>query len=79
MVFGNRGYSSGSGVAFSRDERKGAPTPSGDFLSNAQGEDVVAGTRDSEDLAELADHLPEAHSQLLRDLARLDDAAIKTK
>jgi pyruvate,orthophosphate dikinase len=44
MVFGNRGDSSGSGVAFSRDERTGEPTPSGDFLANAQGEDVVAGS-----------------------------------
>jgi pyruvate,orthophosphate dikinase len=72
MVFGNRGDSSGSGVAFSRDERTGAPTPSGEFLPNAQGEDVVSGTRDPEDLAALADHLPEAHAQLLRDLAQLE-------
>ncbi len=72
MVFGNRGERSGSGVAFSRDERTGEPTPSGDFLPNAQGEDVVAGTRDPEDLAALADHLPEAHAQLLDDLSRLE-------
>ena len=72
MVFGNRGERSGSGVAFSRDERTGEPTPSGDFLANAQGEDVVAGTRDPEDLAALAERLPEAHAQLLRDLARLE-------
>ena len=72
MVFGNRGERSGSGVAFSRDERTGEPTPSGDFLANAQGEDVVAGTRDPEDLAALADHLPEAHAQLLDDLSRLE-------
>ncbi len=72
MVFGNRGERSGSGVAFSRDERTGEPTPSGDFLPNAQGEDVVAGTRDPEDLAALADHLPQAHAQLLDDLTRLE-------
>jgi pyruvate,orthophosphate dikinase len=72
MVFGNRGETSGSGVAFSRDERTGEPTPSGDFLANAQGEDVVAGTRDPEDLAALADRVPEAHAQLLDDLARLE-------
>ena len=72
MVFGNRGDASGSGVAFSRDERTGEPTPSGDFLPNAQGEDVVAGTRDPEDLEALADHLPEAHAQLLRDLSQLE-------
>jgi pyruvate, orthophosphate dikinase len=43
MVFGNKGDSSGSGVAFSRDEVTGEPEPSGDFLPNAQGEDVVSG------------------------------------
>ncbi|MEO8091818.1 MAG: pyruvate, phosphate dikinase [bacterium] len=72
MVFGNRGEASGSGVAFSRDERTGEPIPSGDFLSNAQGEDIVAGTRDPEDLTALADRLPEAHAQLLRDLSQLE-------
>jgi pyruvate, orthophosphate dikinase len=72
MVFGNRGGASGSGVAFSRDARTGEPTPSGDFLPNAQGEDVVAGTRDPEDLEALAGHLPEAHAQLLRDLSQLE-------
>jgi pyruvate,orthophosphate dikinase len=72
MVFGNRGDTSGSGVAFSRDERTGEPTPSGDFLANAQGEDVVAGTRDPDDLAALAHRVPEAHAQLLRDLSRLE-------
>ena len=72
MVFGNRGETSGSGVVFSRDERTGEPTPSGDFLTNAQGEDVVAGTRDPEDLEALADRAPEAHAQLLRDLSRLE-------
>ncbi len=72
MVFGNRGERSGSGVAFSRDEQTGEPTPSGDFLPNAQGEDVVAGTRDPEDLEALADRVPEAHAQLLADLSRLE-------
>ena len=43
MVFGNKGDTSCSGVAFSRDEITGEPMPSGDFLSNAQGEDVVSG------------------------------------
>ena len=43
MVFGNKGDTSGSGVAFCRDEVTGAPEPSGDFLPNAQGEDVVSG------------------------------------
>ena len=72
MVFGNRGETSGSGVAFSRDERTGEPEPSGDFLPNAQGEDVVAGTRDPVDLAELAERLPEAHAQLMNVLDRLE-------
>ncbi len=72
MVFGNRGERSGSGVAFSRDERTGAPTPSGDFLTNAQGEDVVSGVRDPEDLSALAERLPEAHTQLLADLRDLE-------
>src|SRR3954449_11726294 len=47
MVFGNKGDDSGSGVPFSRDEVTGAPEPSGDFLINAQGEDVVSGVRNT--------------------------------
>jgi pyruvate,orthophosphate dikinase len=72
MVFGNKGEDSGSGVAFSRDEISGAPAPSGDFLLNAQGEDVVSGTRDPGDLARMAEVLPEAHAQLLEILALLE-------
>ncbi len=72
MVFGNRGGTSGSGVAFSRDERTGEPVPSGDFLPNAQGEDVVAGIRTPEDLEALRERLPEAHAELLSGLARLE-------
>jgi pyruvate, orthophosphate dikinase len=45
MVFGNKGPSSCSGVAFSRNEVTGDPYPSGDFLVDAQGEDVVSGVR----------------------------------
>src|SRR3954454_7981046 len=52
MVFGNKGDTSGSGVAFSRDEVTGAPEPSGDFLPNAQGEDVVSGARTPRDISE---------------------------
>src|SRR3954449_1634157 len=58
MVFGNKGDTSGSGVAFSRDEVTGAPEPSGDFLINAQGEDVVSGVRTPRDIRELKDVLP---------------------
>jgi len=72
MVFGNRGERSGSGVAFSRDELTGAPEPSGDFLLNAQGEDVVSGTRDTADLAEMARLLPEAHAQLVEIVGALE-------
>jgi pyruvate,orthophosphate dikinase len=72
MVFGNKGKTSGSGVAFSRDEMTGAPEPSGDFLVNAQGEDVVSGVRNTQELAELADLMPEAHAELLEILRALE-------
>ncbi|MGA2470341.1 MAG: pyruvate, phosphate dikinase [Solirubrobacteraceae bacterium] len=64
MVFGNKGDTSCSGVAFSRDEVTGAPEPSGDFLINAQGEDVVSGVRNAQELAELRDVMPAAYEQL---------------
>ena len=69
MVFGNKGETSATGVAFSRDEVTGAPEPSGDFLVNAQGEDVVSGVRTPLDIRELADVMPEADAQLMRDPA----------
>jgi len=72
MVFGNKGDDSGSGVAFSRDEITGEPRPSGDFLLNAQGEDVVSGTRDTADLAEMGRLLPAAHAQLVEIVAALE-------
>jgi pyruvate,orthophosphate dikinase len=72
MVFGNRGSDSGSGVAFTRDPTTGAPAPEGDFLLNAQGEDVVAGVRNTEDLADLARRMPEAHAELIDALKRLE-------
>ncbi|HZV75751.1 MAG TPA: pyruvate, phosphate dikinase [Conexibacter sp.] len=72
MVFGNKGETSGSGVAFSRDEVTGAPEPSGDFLQNAQGEDVVSGTRNTRDVAELADVMPAAHAELMEILRTLE-------
>ena len=72
MVFGNKGPTSGSGVAFSRDEISGAPEPSGDFLPNAQGEDVVSGMRTPRDIAEMRDWLPEAHAQLLEIVRTLE-------
>ncbi len=72
MVFGNKGDTSGSGVAFSRDEVTGAAEPSGDFLINAQGEDVVSGVRNTKELSELADVMPEAHRELMDILRRLE-------
>ncbi len=72
MVFGNTGDASGTGVAFSRDEVTGAPEPSGDFLVNAQGEDVVSGVRNTRDIAEMADVMPDAHAQLMEILRTLE-------
>jgi pyruvate,orthophosphate dikinase len=72
MVFGNKGEDSATGVAFSRDEVTGAPQPSGDFLINAQGEDVVSGVRTPRDLSELALVMPEAHGQLMEILRTLE-------
>jgi pyruvate, orthophosphate dikinase len=72
MVFGNRGDNSGSGVAFSRDEITGEPTPSGDFLPNAQGEDVVSGVRTPRDLHDMKRSLPEAYEQLMEILRSLE-------
>src|SRR2546421_599776 len=73
MVFGNKGHDSCSGVAFSRDEVTGEPTPSGDFLPNAQGEDVVSGVRTPHDLSELEESMPEAHAQLMEILRTLEE------
>jgi pyruvate,orthophosphate dikinase len=72
MVFGNKGDTSGSGVAFSRDEVTGEPEPSGDFLPNAQGEDVVSGVRTPRDIRELKDWQPEVHEQLFSILRQLE-------
>ncbi len=73
MVFGNKGESSCSGVAFSRDELSGAQEPSGDFLVNAQGEDVVSGVRTPRDLSEMREVMPEAHAELMEILRTLED------
>jgi pyruvate,orthophosphate dikinase len=72
MVFGNKGDTSGSGVAFSRDEVTGAPEPSGDFLPNAQGEDVVSGVRTPRDISEMREWLPDTHSELMEILRTLE-------
>jgi pyruvate, orthophosphate dikinase len=72
MVFGNRGERSCSGVAFSRDEMTGEPTPSGDFLPNAQGEDVVSGVRTPRDIHEMRDSMPDAYDELMEILRTLE-------
>jgi pyruvate,orthophosphate dikinase len=66
MVFGNTGENSGSGVAFTRNPANGAKEFYGEFLMNAQGEDVVAGVRTPEPVAELKKHLPKAYAELER-------------
>jgi len=65
MAFGNKGEDSGTGVAFTRDPASGENRPYGDFLANAQGEDVVAGIRVTEPLDAMANVFPECHTQLL--------------
>lgn len=73
MVFGNTGERSGTGVVFSRDPATGERRPYGDFLVDAQGEDVVAGIRTTQPLAEMATMFPECHEQLLVALRILED------
>jgi pyruvate,orthophosphate dikinase len=72
MVFGNMGPSSGTGVAFSRNPSTGANEVFGDFLINAQGEDVVSGLCASEPLAAMAKHVPDAFDALCRIARRLE-------
>jgi pyruvate,orthophosphate dikinase len=64
MVYGNTGENSGSGVAFTRDPATGEKVFYGEFLINAQGEDVVAGIRTPEPVAQLKNHMPEAFAEL---------------
>ncbi len=72
MVFGNKGDDSGTGVAFTRDPATGENRPYGDFLRNAQGEDVVAGIRATEPLDAMAEHFPDCHRELLDAMRRLE-------
>ena len=64
MVFGNKGDTSATGVGFTRNPADGTKEYYGDFLTNAQGEDVVAGIRHTQPLSELSEVLPEAASEL---------------
>jgi pyruvate,orthophosphate dikinase len=72
MVFGNMGDDSGTGVAFSRNPSTGERTFYGEFLLNAQGEDVVAGIRTPVSIDEMARRLPAAYAELLRTQERLE-------
>jgi pyruvate,orthophosphate dikinase len=72
MVFGNRGESSGTGVCFTRDPATGERRLYGEFLANAQGEDVVAGIRTPEPIERMRDRLPDAFEQLVDTLDRLE-------
>jgi len=66
MVFGNRGDTSATGVAFTRDPATGEKVFYGEYLINAQGEDVVAGVRTPHPVAQLAQEMPAAHKELLK-------------
>ena len=72
MVFGNRDDNSGTGVGFTRNAATGESKPYGDFLVNAQGEDVVAGIRNTENLDALQRKFPEIHQELMSIFARLE-------
>jgi len=72
MVFGNRDQNSGTGVGFTRNAATGENVPYGDFLINAQGEDVVAGIRNTEDLDHMGKHFPELKKELLEIFKRLE-------
>ncbi len=72
MVFGNLGDRSATGVVFTRDPATGENVPYGDALKGAQGEDVVAGTRNTMHLAELRHEFPEQYDDLLSVLSRLE-------
>ncbi|MFE2531229.1 pyruvate, phosphate dikinase [Streptomyces sp. NPDC059371] len=72
MVFGNLGADSGSGVAFTRDPATGRPGLYGDYLANAQGEDVVAGIRNTVPLTALADLDPPSYEQLRSHMRTLE-------
>jgi pyruvate, orthophosphate dikinase len=73
MVFGNKGDSSATGVCFTRDPSTGESGLYGEFLVNAQGEDVVAGIRTPEPLERMEDVLPEAFGQLTETMRRLEE------
>jgi pyruvate,orthophosphate dikinase len=72
MVFGNKGDDSGTGVAFTRNPANGDPKPYGDYLPNAQGEDVVAGIRNTLALEQMGEVQPQAWEELQRHMRALE-------
>src|SRR6059036_1956539 len=72
MVFGNMGETSGTGVAFTRNPITGTKELYGDYLANAQGEDVVAGVRDTEPISALKKHMPKVYAQFERYARQLE-------
>src|SRR5256712_5487075 len=72
MVFGNMGETSGTGVAFTRNPITGSKELYGDYLANAQGEDVVAGVRDTEPISALKRHMPKVYAQFERYARQLE-------
>lgn len=73
MVFGNMGYESGTGVAFTRDPATGEKELYGDYLLNAQGEDVVAGIRNTKKIQELEKDMPKAYKEFQEICDRLEE------
>ena len=74
MVFGNLDERSGTGVVFTRNPSTGAAQPFGEWLPQAQGEDVVSGSHDALPLATMAERMPAAHAQLIRHAQQLETA-----
>jgi pyruvate,orthophosphate dikinase len=72
MVFGNKGEESGTGVAFTRDPASGERKPYGDYLPNAQGEDVVAGIRNTLALDQMGERQPKAYEELKKHMETLE-------
>src|SRR6266511_3072430 len=72
MVFGNKGDDSGTGVAFTRNPANGDPHPYGDYLPNAQGEDVVAGIRNTLALDQMGEVQPQAWAELQQHMRTLE-------
>ncbi len=72
MVFGNKGWNSATGVAFTRDPSTGENIKFGEYLANAQGEDVVAGIRTPKKLEEMKDEFPKIYKELLKTMENLE-------